>query len=238
MDTIFLMDLKGTLVTGSEEARAAAINAYLSEIGYKGRVTPEQAEHAGYGWKARMKRLVPDVPATPAAAERLGKIQEQFLPVYVKPMEGAVEVLEQIEQNGDGSVLVSTSSHRLMRAYLAAAGIQEGVFRKKYSVLDDALSGTDPSSVREEEIPAYKAVLFRRVVADFPGARHVAVGNRVGDGEAAVAAGIFPILLSSEEGEFATVQDLREILRYPTPPTVSVVERPRRLVPLPIPRRA
>jgi len=188
MGTVVAWDLKGTVVTGSEEARASAFNRYLEGAGYAGRVTPEQIERAGYGWRARMNTLTPDFTPTEKALETLDRLQREEIPKYVKTVPGALAALRSVGKKN--SVIVSTSGRNLIAEYLRAAKL-EGRFEKVYSVLDDALpAGIGRDMVLAEDIPAYKAVLFRRVVADFPRARVIAVGDRNGDRRAAREAGI------------------------------------------------
>ncbi|MBI4015182.1 MAG: HAD family hydrolase [Candidatus Aenigmarchaeota archaeon] len=188
MDTVVAWDLKGTLITGSDVARAAAFNRYLEGAGYSERVTPEQIEKAGYGWIARMRVLMPDFTPTAGALETLETLQRKEIPKYVRAMPGIETALRRVGRGN--SVLVSTSRRSLIGEYLKAAKL-EGKFEKVYSVLDDALpAGVGRDDVLPEQIPAYKAYLFGRVVADFPMARIVAVGDRDGDRLAARAAEI------------------------------------------------
>ncbi len=207
---IWAFDLKGTIITGSEEARAAALNKYLEENGYRKRFTAEQIEEAGYGWPARVRRLVPGLDSGNGTVGRLNVLQRELMPVYVRQMEGTDSVLREIENRGDRSVLVSTSSHELIGKYLQAAGINEGLFERKYSVLDD--TGADSETLVPDKVPELKAVLFKRIKERF-GGRIIAVGDKVGDVVAANEAGIEGLLISRKVLHIGhAVGSLREAL--------------------------
>ena len=155
MQHLFIFDLHNTLVKDNDLAVANAMNSVLSGRGRNARVDIEYVRN----YQATLKPFSEYFHTLlPAASQReieemtlaTKEICEKFLiKKYVKSMDGAEEVLQEIRKNGDAVLVVSFSMTTSIDIYLQVTGLGKYIDKRLGIESSQEIHGDgDPATVK------------------------------------------------------------------------------------------
>ncbi len=172
MRHLFIFDLHNTLVKDNDLAVTIAMNEVLAERGRNARVDIEYVRN----YQATLKpfseyfrTMLPDASqheieemtlATKAKCERF------LIKKYVKKMDGAEEVLQEIKRNGDAVFVLSFSTVASIDVYLQVTGLDRYIDKRLGIESNQEIHGNDdPAKVKakllEKHLTAAKTIYDR-----------------------------------------------------------------------------
>ena len=156
MQSLFIFDLHNTLVKDNDLAVANAMNSVLSGRGRNARVDIEYVRN----YQAALKPFSEYFHTLlPAASQReieemtlaTKEICEKFLiKKYVKSMDGAEEVLQEIRKKGDAVLVVSFSMTTSIDIYLQVTGLGKYIDKRLGIESIQEIHGDDPAKAKSK----------------------------------------------------------------------------------------
>jgi membrane protein len=196
-------DIDGTLVDSNEQHVMAWAYAFREEG--QPQELDDIRQQVGKGGDLLVPALLPDVDA--ATAERIAKRQgEYFKSVYldqIQPFDGAAELLRQVHASGRKILLASSAKQTELEHYMKLLGVGDII---------DATTSIDDVDVSKPAPDIFSAALEKSKV---PATDVIVVGDTPYDVEAAAAAGLMTIGVTSGPFDERRLKDAGAISIYP-----------------------
>ena len=211
---LLVTDLHDTLIANNGRALVESTNYSLEKHGKKERVDLDFCKkYLGRPWALFFKTRCPD-----SSKEEIESMVEtakaeglKLYPKYIKPMDNAIEVLNEIKKRGDVVVAMSSTTYEAFDGYLNAIGIRKlidhkiGIRREHEN--DDSF-----------DVVGYKANEIKKFKNGKNFDKKAVVGDSELDVEVGIITGLSTFFFSKEgrklEKADYSISDLRELLPF------------------------
>lgn len=181
---LFAWDFHGVLEKGNEYAVQETCNRILEEFGKTRRITlKETLDWYGISWYQYYKNLCPN-----SSDKEIREMVEKDLEIgmvatekFMKPMDYAVEVLNEIKQGGNSNMIISNSRPENIKDFLKAIGIS--------TLVDDYIGVPKEKESGNLCIATHKGHILRDYAKKHGFSKIVMIGDKETDVEAGNIAG-------------------------------------------------